>query len=55
MTKNIITETAQKQHICTLCKKPILKSTEYHKVKGFAIARLHQECLPQFKTLIRNK
>ena len=51
MTKNIITETAQEEHICSLCKKPIPKGTEYHKVKGFAIARLHQECLPRFKTL----
>lgn len=55
MIKNIITETAQEEHICSLCMKPILKGTEYHKVKGFAIARLHQGCLPRFKTLIRNK
>lgn len=53
MTKKIITETAQEEHICSLCKKPILKGTEYHIVKGFAIAILHQECLPRFKTLIR--
>ena len=55
MTKNIITETAQEEHICSLCKKPILKGIEYYKVKGFTIARLHQECLPRFETLIRIK